>query len=335
MSNRIVATDVATNKLIQVIETGERSSQGLSKLQALAALRARRSPKKREVFQAILAKREELPRFKHIAVRGLLELGGTRAEEALLESAQVADNTVAATMAEALGRVGSADSLPALKRLAQAASTAKERAAFAVSLLAYRHNLPGSEVKTLRSNQLMQLDDGTEDLPIRIQEARASEVELALASIKREPIGVELTAQNAQQMVCGPNTFILLWNKQFAGRRLRVLGERKGVAAVLCLKSRFEKDYFFSAFVLATPSRGRINLSVIKSSGEAIFFGSATSGSQPVLKLQSVKRPGGSAMRFEGSLREGRLAIDEARSAQRVQARRVAQADPQFGFVSG
>jgi len=302
------------------------SRQGMSKMRAMTALRRSRSTQKVAVFSSVLEDQAELPRFRNMAVAGLLELGGVRAEQALVESAPHVDEYTAATLAQALGRIGSPDSIGVLRDLRTAAAPAvKGRVDFAISLLAYRHNLSGDEVDVPASNRRLKLEAGTRTLPIAVAAARRTEFETANHALKREPLGITLSPEGARRIVCGPNAFLLLWNEEFVGRRLAALRQRKGVAGVLFLKSRFEKGYSVSSTVLVTPGRRNLKLSLHKLGGDVMFAGSVTFGrdGQTRLDLRSVRRPGAAAMEFSGTIANGRLKIEGAPSSATAQKRRV------------
>lgn len=325
MATKTTPEGIRNTRLIQIIMTNQPGPDGLSKMRALTALRQSRSTKKVEVFSSILANRQEQRRFKHMAARGLYELGGQRAEQALTENARNVDEYTAATFAQALGRIGSERSVSVMSELQTVAlPAAKARAAFATSLLAYRHHLEGHEVEAPRDDQLMELPADSEAIDMKVAKAGEDEATLAMAALKQEPVDVSLTVENAQQIICGPNNFVLLWNREFAGQQLRRLQERKGVVGLLFRRSRFEDAYALSSFVLGTPDGERLKVSLHRSSnGDMMYAGWVElSGAEARFDIQAVKRPGASAIKFTGSISNGQLAMDAARVATRVQSRR-------------
>lgn len=314
---------IQTNKLIRIIATGE-GDGGVSKMRALAALRRTRSTRKEEIFSSLLADRRESPRFKHQAVMGLYEMGGRKAEQALLKNARNADEETAAAMAAALGRIGSAESLPVVTELGAASGPGgRGRASFAASLLAYRHDLPGHDVKAPGARQLLKLGADAEAQPIKVQAARANQAEEALASLKAEPIGLELTTAGARRIDCKPNSFIYLWNKRFLARGLQSFKQQKGVAGVMLRKNRLGEGFAFSWLVLTTPSRNGSQLTIHRSSGEIVLAGPLRfDRAGASFDLRSTKRPGAAGMEFSAKLNEAGFSVTAARSATTVQAKK-------------
>ena len=321
MPTKIEVSKVRVDRLIRIIKTGVPSPEGLSKMRAILALRRSRSRRKVEVLSALLADREELPRFRYMAVTGLLELGGPRAEEALIENAKHADEFTAAALALALGRVGSPRSVSVVRKLRSVArSAARNQVDFAVSLLAYRHNLKGGEVEVPTGDQLLSLDAAVNVLAVEVSPARPAEIEAAVRALEREPLGIELTDEAALQIACGPNRFLLIWNKDFGGQQFAKLQERKGAAGVFFLKSRFEDEYSVSALVLVTPGSQGLRISMHKPWGEPVLAGSADFEGRDFanLVIRSVRRPGAAALEFSGSITDGRIRVERARSAATV-----------------
>ena len=147
-------------------------------MRAIIALRHSRSTQKAEVFSSLLADRQELPRFRHMAVTGLLELGGVGAERALLESVRNADELTAAPLALALGRIGSPDAETAISGLRSRALPAqRSQVEFAMSLLAYRHNLAGGEVAVPAADSLLSINRDSHTQPIVIASADPADIE--------------------------------------------------------------------------------------------------------------------------------------------------------------
>jgi hypothetical protein len=200
---------------------------------------------------------------------------------------------------------------------------------FAASMLAYRHNLGGHEVSVPTGNQLLNIESGAPVVSIRVTDARPSDSELATGALKRDPIGISLTPQGAQRIECDPNDFLLVWDNEFGGRRFARLKQRKGIAGVLFLKSRFEEDYCISALVLATPGERDVAISLHKPWGAVVSAGSLQfeNESSAGLVLKSVRRPGAAAMQFSGSITNGRLKIEGAQSAATVLNRSVPKRD--------
>jgi hypothetical protein len=326
MPTRIAVPEIAVDELVRVVDRDSPPRVAISKMRAILALRHSGSPHKRQVFAAVLADPRELPRFKHMAVAGLLELGGERAEEALIENLQYADEYTADAFALALGRVGSPRSAEVVRTLRSVARPAfGDQVDFAVSLLAYRHNLPGDEVDVPSGDELLSVQAETGLIPIEVTPADDAAVASAMRALEREPLGIEITGAGASSIVCGPNRFLLIWNREFEGARFAKLRKRKGVAGVQFLKSRFNDEYSVASLVLVTPRGEHIAISVHTPRGEAVMAGSTRfeGGSFSGLTLQSVQRPGAAVLEFKGAVSDGRLQVDEARSSAVVVERKL------------
>ncbi len=315
MPTKTLPPSITNATLIDIIRKPAGGAAGLGKMRALSALRLSRSTKKVEVFSAVLADRQELTRYKHMAIFGLYELGGERAEQALIDNVPNADAQTAATVAEALGRIGSPSAIRITRELeAMASPDSKPRAAFATSLLAYRHNLPGHEVAA--AGQLAMIAAGSEVNQIKVSRAVSDEANLAMAALEREPVGVNLDLERAQYIECPPNIFLLVWNRQFSGSQLRNLRTRKGVLGLLFRRSRFEDAYALSAFVLATPKDDGLQLTLHRSNGIVQFAGLLVlDANEARFTISSVERPGAVAIEFSGAIRDGQLNVASARSA--------------------
>jgi hypothetical protein len=250
-----------------------------------------------------------------MAALGLYELGGEQAERALIANVPNVDAQSAATVALALGRIGSPDAVRVTQELeAMASPDSKSRAAFGTSLLAYRHNLPGHEVQV--PGQMLEIAPSSEVQDIQVNPAAMAESNLALVSLEQEPVDVDLTTENAQQIVCPPNTFLFLWNRHIMGSRLRDLQSHKGVIGLVFRKSRFKDAYDPSALVLATPRGSEIQLTLHRSNGSVQYAGSLVlHANETRFMLRTAERPGSVAIEFSGAIVDGRLTMEAAHSA--------------------
>ena len=330
MPTQTVPEGIDDSQLISIINTGQPGPGGLSKMRAMAALRRSRSTRKVEVFSSILQNRHEQPRLRRMAVMGLYELGGLRAERALIETWRNGDEDIAPAIAQSLGRIGSARAAPLLRELlANAPREARARETFAVSLLAYRHNLDGNEVEVPRGDGLIALAPSSDNVEIRVTEPNYRQSSLALAALRREPIGVSLMTQNARQFECGPNTFVLLWNLAFSLRRLGRINTQKAVAGILFRKSRFDDNYSLSSVILGTPDANGLQISVHNSGGEALYAGMIDlSTAEGRFDIQACRRSGANPIEFKGAIRDGQMVIESARSAVTVHNPRIPSRAP-------
>ena len=330
MATTIADPDIPVNRIVQIIRTGHPSAEGVTRMRALIALSQSRSTRKVEIFSSLFANRQELPRFRNMAITGLLELGGVAAERALLQCVPNADEFTAAALALALGRVGSPDVVPAISKLQGRAPPAHQRQAeFAMSLLAYRHNLPGSEVTVPTGRGLLNIGPKMHAQPIATVPASPADIESAARTLKREPVGIEVTYEGAQRIQCGPSSFLLLLNNAFAGPGVAALRERKGIAGMLVRKHPIENSYSLSSLVLFTPGSGKLQVSVHKPHGVPQYAGQLTvpSDGSVTFALRTVRQPGAAAVEFSGSFAAGELRVEKARCVLKTLDAKTPQAD--------
>jgi hypothetical protein len=307
------ASGLTQTQLIEIVRTGV-SIQGVAKLRALAALKRRSRRNVVDILLEVVANRQEAPRFRYMAAMGLYEIGGTQASRSLTAAARQADETSAPAIALGLGRVGAADSIRVVERLRDISPRyAKDRVEFAATLLAYRHGLSGHDVKTTRARALQNLGRGRAQT-IDSRPARTNEAVRALEAFTDEPLGLDVTSDQAIQLNCEPSTFIWLWTKETAGTGFTSLFEEKGVAGVLCRKHPFENAYALSAIGLATPGQRGIRLTLHRAeSGAVLYSGSVSTDGLLVLKARNW--PGLAAVDIKGRVQAGRVMVTTAKSA--------------------
>jgi len=308
--------DLTRAQLMKVVRTGA-AVNGVGKMRALAALQRLQRKDVGNFLLEMLADKEEAPRYRHMAVVGLYKLGGARANEALGAAAEHADALSAATIATALGRVGNADRLPVVERLATlAAPHARRRAQFAATLLAYRHGLDGHDVRPPTAKALQDLGRRRSQ-PIVVDKARADLAARALEALAEEPLEVDLTAENGVRIACEPNAFVWLWTKDAAAKGLSALADQKGVAGVLFRRRRFANAYALSAIGLGAPSRAGVHLTIHRAeSGQVLYAG--TVAADGTLELKARNFPGLPAIAGRARVAAGRVEVMTAKSARRV-----------------
>lgn len=300
-------------QLVKIVRTGG-ATKGVAKMRALAALQSRERKDVGDVLMEVVADDREAPRFRHMAVLGLYKMGGTRADAALAVASGHADELSAPTIAMALSRVGTAERLAMIERLeGVAAPHAKPRAAFAATLLAYRHRLDGHDVRAPTGNALQDLGRRRSQ-PIEATKARADVAARAMAALTDEPLELDLTTESAVRIVCEPNTFVWLWAKDAAARGFSALAEQKGVAGVLFRKRRLETGYALSAVGLGTPTRAGVRLTVHRAdSGKILYLGLVAADG--ALELKARNHPGLAAVAISARIEAGRVEIKTAKSA--------------------
>ncbi len=300
-------------QLIQVVRTGA-AIKGVHKMRALAALQRRERKDVGGILLEVVADRQELPRFRHMAAMALYQMGGVRGRDALVAAAHGADASSAPAIAVGLGRIGDAASLPVVERLEEVAPPhARDRAAFAATLLAYRHGLEGHDVRTPARTTMQEIGEDRAQ-SVEMQPARAEDARRALDGLAGEPLDVDLTTDRALRIECKPNTFVWLWTKETARNGFSRLADRRGVAGVLFRKRIFEDAYALSAIGLGTPMRGGTRLTLHRAETGAIDY-VGTVGLDGSLDLKARSRPGLPAVEIKLHVEEGAVEVATARSA--------------------
>ena len=303
-------------QLIKVVRT-DQAIKGVGKMRALAALQSRKRADLADVFTEVVADKQETPRFRHMAVLGLYKMGGARADEALAAASRFADELSAPTIAMALGRVGAAKRLRTIERLeAVAAPHARARAAFAATLLAYRHRLEGRDVRAPAATTLQDLGR-RRSRPIEIAKARADVADQALAALAEDPLELDLTREGALLIACEPNTFAWLWTEVAATNGFAALADRKGVGGVLFRRRRHEKAFALSAFGFGTPSRGGVRVTVHRAESGTILYSGLVAPDGNV-ELKARDHPGLAAVAISARVEAGRVEVMTAKSGSAV-----------------
>jgi hypothetical protein len=317
MATKTAEAEVTLDELVEVVRTGQ-PSHGIGKMRALATLQQARSATASTALMDVASDAGEEPRFRHMATMGLYELGGTRGAERLQALAEQPDLPRVADIALGLGRIGTAQQMATLERLAELGGRQdKPRIDFATTLLAYRLGVPGHEVRAVPTTQMQDLGR-KRARAIEVGKAGSRDVRLALGALDVEPLDVELTSERAARLECGPNSFVWLWSDAVRRRGLASLAVRKDVVGVLFRRRQFKEGFALSALGLATPRRTDSHISIHRASdGRIMYDGSlAPDGS---LQLRARDHPGLAAVDIRASLTEN-LAVEvtTARSAELV-----------------
>lgn len=326
MATKTADLGLTRAELVKVVRTGK-GVKGVAKMRALAALQGRGRDDVGDVLMAVAADKSEAPRFRHMAVLGLYKIGGTSADEALAAVSKHADELSAPTIAMALGRVGTANRIAELQRLERiAAPHAKARAAFATTLLAYRHRLDGHDVRAPAATVLQELGSKRSQ-SIEATAATADVADQALAALADEPLELDLTAQDAVQITCEPNTFVWLWTKDTAAVGFSAVAERKGVTGVLFRKRRLEEGYALSALGLGTPRQAGVRLTVHRAESGTILY-TGLVAADGTLELKARNQPGLAAVAISARVEAGRVEFKTAKSAALVPKAKTPKQSP-------
>jgi len=215
-----------------------------------------------------------------------------------------------------LGRIGSPERLGLVERLAEQVTRAsKAKAAFAATLLAYRHRLSSRTAEIPRASDLLELGRA-ESRTIRFESADRDTAALAL-----RPLDVSLVTDAAQLIHREPNVFVWLWNKEALAHGPGAL-DANAVAGALFRRNEFDKTFSLSAIAFATPQRGALALTLHRpDSGRVLYAG--TVDEDGTLSLQTHRSPGAAAIVLKARLDSGRIEASTAESAVRTAERKT------------
>ena len=220
-----------------------------------------------------------------------------------------------------LGRIGSPERLGLVERLAEQVTRAsKAKAAFAATLLAYRHRLSSRTAEIPRASDLLELGRA-ESRTIRFESADRDTAALALRALAGRPLDVSLVTDAAQLIHCEPNVFVWLWNKEALAHGPGAL-DANAVAGALFRRNEFDKTFSLSAIAFATPQRGAHALTLHRpDSGRVLYAG--TVDEDGTLSLQTHRSPGAAAIVLKARLDSGRIEASSAESTVRTAERKT------------
>lgn len=284
----------------------------------------------RETLEQITADDSRPTELRTIAAVGLRGLHDSRSTPALLSAARSSDPALARRAFEALGRVGTPQTLTELKKIKAPRGPASRSLAFARSLIAYRHGLSGQKLKLPSKATTTALD---ESRALRLPAARMSprawaalkpaldSAELPLAPTERPPI----------EILCGRERLLLLPNPTLDTAAPQTALKRPLVAAVLMRHSPALARWYVSEYVFAHPSKGMVaELIGARASGTVVHRGRiVTDGAMLRLELQALDSPLTAPTRVSAALGaaagvslEAQVEPDRSRNRQQARAPR-------------
>jgi hypothetical protein len=263
----------------------------------------RRPASLRETLEGIVADPSRPAELRTIATVGLSGLRDARSTPALMAAARSGDAALARRAFEALGRVGTAQTLAELMTVKAPAGPAARSLAFARSLIAYRHGLASHKLALPRQARITPLDDGrAQRLPVARLEARPwtalkpalEGADITLAPTDRPPL----------EILCGRERMLLLPNPALDTASAAPALKRALVAAVLMKHSPTLARWYVAEYIFAHPAQGMVaTLIGVRPTGTVVHSGRiVTEGSGLRLELQALDSPLSAPMRVNGSL---------------------------------
>lgn len=252
----------------------------------------RRPARLRETLEEIVADGARPAELRTIATVGLSGLRDSRSAPVLLSAAKSGNPALARRAFEALGRVGTPETLAELKRIKAPAGPAARSLAFARSLIAYRHGLAGEKLSLPRNADVTPLDEArAQRLPVARLAARP------WAALKPALGGADLTLAPTErpplEILCGRERLLLMPNPALDGSGAAAALKRPIVAAVLMKHSATLARWYVAEYVFAHPAAGVAAALVgVRPTGTVVHSGSIVAdGSGLRLQLQALDSP--------------------------------------------
>jgi hypothetical protein len=301
------------------------------RVRAMALLLDSDFPNKHRDFETVLGDAKEPPEIRCAAAMNLGRINTPASVEILVRNCRVRDEQVMAGVMKALGRIGDAGALDAVRSAGERAKgPAASQAAFTSLLITHRSGLQEGGDGVPQTGPCLELDPRAAR-EFAVAPECGSEIELCLRCLGDRPFGIELAEDPAYSARCGRNRWMMLFNREFAGPdAVGKLRMRKAIAGVIARRSRETGWYSVSHLLLTAPMRddSAITLLMYRTNGELDFQGRAeVQESHAAFSILALLRPGAFAVRIEGTFDDGRLEIHAALSAPTVQFRRTEPAE--------
>lgn len=252
----------------------------------------RRPASLRTTLEEIVTDPARPAELRTIATVGLSGLRDARSTPALMSAARSGDAALARRAFEALGRVGTPQTLAELKTLKAVAGPAARSLAFARSLIAYRHGLASHKLALPRKAGVTPLDASrAQRLPVARLQPRP------WAALKPALEGADITLAPTErpplEILCGRDRLLLLPNPALDAANAATALKRPLVAAVLMKHSPTLARWFVAEYVFAHPAQGMVaTLIGVRPTGTVVHSGRIVAeGAGLRLELQALDSP--------------------------------------------
>jgi hypothetical protein len=267
-------------------------------------------------LKRVLLRKDESDSIRTAAAVFLTQLGGKRAEQALLEaSALRLDIRLRVRVARGLGVVGSSASMDALARLARSrVLVIRNEAKFAQTLVAFREGLAGHRPRVPKSRP-RQIRGRTAQ-SLKVLPVKDSERAALGAWLGERPYGVQLDTSLGRRIDCAGGHLMFLVNRDLSNlgptfvERTR---ERAWIFGLLARGTRLGGDrYDVGQVMLCWPrGGGRVGMSVHRADGRMLQYGAIrVVGEQARISLGAVAESGAMPLSIRGTWRDGQLDFD-------------------------
>lgn len=277
-------------------------------LASLRELSRRKSPRRLEIFQEIIADSQQSVRTKRNVIT---ELGTERIpqnQELLLQQLPVADAKLFPMIVRSLGKIGDEGALIQLEDIKAPDDAISMRSlAFTRSLMAYRLRLDRHLIKMPSATLLVKLRDG---IPFETAKAKAGIVRLASEHVKKDLPAIPLAQRGAVRLTCRKNELLLVFTNDFKwARALRTIGQRSALPLVLLKKNLSLDRYILQQYFFTQPSKDsrEIALLGVRPRGDLTYTGKILiTRNGFIFSLGSVKTRYAPEIEVEGRYNPGR-----------------------------
>jgi hypothetical protein len=290
-----ILPSLGDEELIAAVETRAGGAGGAA---ALKELVRRDSPRAGPVLAAVMLDTRSCSDMRAAAAIALGRKARPEHRRALVEALKADPPNVLRRAAEALGRIGTREALPALGAVPVPADPAARRAlAFARSLLAYRLGLRGERLRPPGDSGALPVGEGATRLrPVRVGK---KEGERVAADLERELPAIPVSLEGGVQLACAGDLLMVLPHA-----RVPSVPTSAFVAAVVLKRSPALGRFTLHLYLLSHPSgAAKLALFGVRPDGTMTHIGSMrASGEALDFRLEALDTPYSPPVAIEGRL---------------------------------
>lgn len=287
------------DKMVDIIRE-KRSEEAV--LKALKEFSKEKVSNRIEVFQEILMDPQQSTAAKNVVI---IELGAERLQEnqeLLLQSLDTSNPQIFAKAVSSLGKIGN---IQALEQLEQTKipndPIARQRLAFAKSLLAYRMRINRHLIRLPSEAELVGVTNGS---TFKIAKAEPEMAAKALKDTMKDLPAITLIGDGAAKLGCRSFEMMLVPTDVFQNlESLLTIRSKSALPIVLFKTGLGSGNYFLDTYFFTQPSNGPDKIEIIgmRPMGELVYAGKGSVSSYGVdFRLKSVSTRYAPAVDIEG-----------------------------------
>jgi len=287
-------------------------------------------PNRHRDFEQVLEDQSQPAAVRYLAAIHLRRVGTPAAVDILTRNSDIRDDLVLAGVMKALGCIGDASALDAVRTVSQREETrAAAEACFAAILIAHRLRVEAEHRPSDTEGYV------APDLPcVRPMEASPADAEDAAAclyALADEPFGIEFAERTLVQLRCHRKTWMVALNREFSTNSgIRSLTTKRGFLGSVLRRGDHIRSYSVSYVMLASPAETQdvVDLVIYSTSGQPCFDGIVQVGSPDIqFSIRALARPGAVGVTATGTFNDGEIGIVTALSMPFVQVKKDAPAN--------